>query len=381
MRPVGDSAGRAVLAEIVGRTFGDLAALDAVVRAAREKSPSVAALPEWEVRRNVAALLDSVARGFARSAAPDLAAADALAADRVAQGVPLTGLLEGFQAGRAYLLVKLTEQARLRGVAPETLVDALVELDAHTTDLQNRIIQTYRTGELRLTRTGYAIRVQALRGLLHGDRDANAAEAGLDPAKRYHCLIADVSDPREAPRVEAALPGGGTAGFVDGYLCCVTPRLPAAGVLDELTVVASPAQPPAQLAAAYPICQAALGSARLRGLRGLRLVTGLAALIAADAYPELGLVLAEELLPGLDPAKDFHRLLVQTALAYLDHDGMPGTTAVSLHVHPNTVKHRLRRLGELTGFGRRDGSVADTMRWWWALDSWLHRLPTGSISG
>ena len=374
---MGDSAGRAMLTELVRQTFGDPAALDAVVRAARDKSPPVAALPEWEVRRNVAALLASVARAFAASATPDLAAADALAADRVAQGVPLTGLLEGFQAGRARLLVKLTELARLRGVAPETLIDALVELDSHTTDLQNRVIHTYRTGELHLSRTGYAIRVQALRGLLHGDRDVNAADAGLDPLKRYHCLIADVSDPREAPRVEAALPWA-TAGFVDGYLCCVTPRLPAPGNLDDVTVVASPAQPTAQLAAAYPICQAALGSARLRGLRGLRLVTGLAALVAVDALPELGLVLAAELLRGLDPGKDFHRLLARTALAYLDHDREPGRTAQSLHIHPNTVKHRLRRMGELTAFGQRDGSVADTMRWWWALDSWLRQPQSNS---
>lgn len=369
---MGDLAGRAVLTELVTRMCGDPAALDAVVHAARGKSVSVAALPEWEVRRNVAALLDSVASAFAAAAPPDFAAADKLASDRAAQGVPLSGLLEGFQAGRAHLMLKLTEQARARTVAPETLIDALVELDSYTTDIQNRIIHTYRTAELHLTRTGYAIRVQALRSLLHGERDANAAEAGLDSAKRYHCLIADVTDPRDAPRVEAALTGG-TAGFVDGYLCCVTPRLPPPGRLHDVTVVASPAQQVGQLASAYPICRAALSSARLRGLRGLRLVTGLAALVAVDAYPQLGATLAAELLPRLDPSRDFHRLLAQTALAYLDHGCQPTATATTLHVHTNTVKHRLRRMGELTGFGRQDGSVTDAMRWWWALDSWLRR--------
>jgi hypothetical protein len=371
---MGDPAGRAVLVGIVERMCGEPTALDAVVRAARDKSPSVAALPDGEVRRNVAALLRSVARGFAGAAAsPDLAAADGLAADRVAQGVPLAGLLEGFQAGRAHLLLALTEQARSRGVAPETLIDALVELDGFTTDLQNRLIHTYRNHELTLARTGYAIRVQALRGLLHGERGANAVDAGLDPAKRYHCLIADVVEPREAARVEAVLCGDIT-GFVDGYLCCVTPRLPVPDALEHIAVVASPAQPANRLATVYPLCRSALASARLRGLRGLRSITGLSAFVAVDAHPELGPVLAADLLPRLDPGKSFHRLLAQTALTYLDHGRQLTPTAAALHVHSNTVKHRLRRLSELTGFGAPDEPVTDTLQWWWALDSWLRAI-------
>lgn len=372
---MGDPAGRAVLVGIVERMCGEPTALDAVVRAARDKSPSVAALPEGEVRRNVAALLQSVARGFAGAAAnPDLAAADALAADRVAQGVPLDGLLGGFQAGRAHLLLVLTEQAQLRGVASETLIDALVELDGFTTELQNRLIHTYRTHELTMARTGYAIRVQALRGLLHGDDGIHAAEAGLDPAKRYHCLIADVVEPREAARIEAALCGG-IAGFVDGYLCCVTPRLPVPDALEHVAVVASPAEPANRLATVYPLCQSALASARLRGFRGLRFVTGLSAFVAVDAHPELGRVLAAELLPRLDPAKSFHRLLAQTALTYLDHGRQLTPTAAALHVHSNTVKHRLRRMSELTGFGAHDEPITESLQWWWALDSWLRPLP------
>ena len=373
---MGDPAGRAVLVGIVERMCGEPTALDAVVRAARDKSPSVRALPECEVRRNVAALLRSVARGFAGAAvSPDLSAAAALAADRVAQGVPLDGLLDGFQAGRAHLLLALTGQARERGVAPETLIDALVELDGFTTELQNRLIHTYRDHELSLARTGYAIRLQALRGLLHGDQGVHAAEAGLDPGKRYHCLIADVTEPREASRVEKAL-SGGIAGFVDGYLCCVTARLPPQGApdhdaLDHVAVVASPAQPADRLAAVYPLCRSALRSARLRGLRGLHPITGLSAFVAVDAHPELGLVLAADLLPRLDPAKSFHRLLAHTALAYLDHGRQLTPTAAALHVHPNTVKHRLRRMGELTGFGAHDEPVTATLHWWWALDAWL----------
>jgi hypothetical protein len=362
---MGDPAGRAVLVGLVEHMCGDSVALDAVVRAARDKSPQVAGLPEGEVRRNVAAVLDSVGRAFAAASPPDFAAVDTLASDRAAQGVPLAALLCGFQAGRAHLLLKLTDQARSRLVAPETLIAALIELDSYTTDLQNRIIHTYRTMELDLARTGHSIRVQALRGLLHAEPGASAADAGLEQLKRYHCVIADVTDPREAARLEGAFPAG-TSGFVDGYLCCVTQRLPTSC---QTLMVASPPRPPAQLAALYDTCRMALTSARSRGMRGLLRVTDLALPLAADTHPEIGALLAAELLCGLDPAKDFHRLLARTALTYLEYDRQATRTADALHVHPNTVKHRVRRFSELTTFSSR--SLSDAMRWWFALDAWL----------
>jgi hypothetical protein len=379
---MGDPAGREILEDLVRQMCRDTAVLDALVHAARETAAPVAALPECEVRRQIAALLGSVADAFAGSKGlgTGIEAADALAVERARQGVPLGALLDGFQAARTNVLLKFTEQARSRRIAQETLVDALVELDSYTTQLQNHIIHSYREAELSFARTGYAVRIQALRGLLHGDRGADAADAGLDEKTRYHCLIADVTDPRLAPRIEAVLaPAGGTAGFVDGYLCCLAPRLPSQDKLTEVTVVASAAQPPRELAAAYRICRAALASAQLRGLRGLHDVTDLATLTAVDAYPQLGVALAETFLSGLDPAKGFHRLLAQTALAYLDHGGNADATGTALHVHPNTVKHRLRRFAELTAFGAAGGpaeSVTDAMRWWWALDAWL-RLMAG----
>jgi hypothetical protein len=379
---MGDPAGREILEDLVRQMCRDGATLDALVHAARETSAPIAALPECEVRRQIAALLESVADAFAGSKGlgTGIEAADALAVERARQGVPLGALLDGFQAARTNVLLKFTEQARSRRIAQETLVDALVELDSYTTQLQNHIIHSYREAELSFARTGYAVRIQALRGLLHGDRGVDAADAGLDEKTRYHCLIADVTDPRLAPRIEAILaPAGGATGFVDGYLCCLAPRLPSQDKLTEVAVVASAARPPRELAAAYRICRAALASAQLRGLRGLHHVTDLATLTAVDAYPQLGVALADAFLGGLDPAKDFHRLLAQTALAYLEHGGNADATAAALHVHPNTVKHRLRRFAQLTAFGAADRpgeSVTDAMRWWWALDAWL-RLMAG----
>jgi DNA-binding PucR family transcriptional regulator len=78
-------------------------------------------------------------------------------------------------------------------------------------------------------------------------------------------------------------------------------------------------------------------------------------------------------LGALHPGDDFHRELVGTAMAYLDHGQRLDHTAAALHVHPNTVRYRLRRLHELTGVPLvpgAPGTVLATVDLWWALRTW-----------
>ncbi|HEX2316125.1 MAG TPA: helix-turn-helix domain-containing protein, partial [Thermomonospora sp.] len=118
----------------------------------------------------------------------------------------------------------------------------------------------------------------------------------------------------------------------------------------------------------------ALHAALPHGLDGLRPLTALALVTATAAEPSLGRLLADDLLAALDPAEPFHRELAETALAYLDHGGRVEPAAAALHVHPNTVKYRLRRLQEITGrtpAAEGPDAVASAAHWWWALHTWL----------
>jgi sugar diacid utilization regulator len=163
----------------------------------------------------------------------------------------------------------------------------------------------------------------------------------------------------------------------------VTGRQPGADAVAAILVIAAPAVPPGQLAGTYRLCRAALVSARRRGLRGLLPVTDLALAIAADAYPGLGEMLADDFLARLDPAEEFHRLLAETVLVYLSKGNRADLTAAALHVHPNTVKHRLRRFGELTGFDAAapgGDALGYAMRWSWSLHTWLGRRSLAPIS-
>ena len=382
---MGDSADRPVLRGLIERLRADPGTVDGAVAAVRRQSPLVGRLPEAQVRHHVAALLDVVAAAFSKGAldgaAPEdgelgesVAVAERLAFDRAIQGVPLAALLDGFQAGRVYALSRLIEEARTAHATDE-LFDALGELDAYSHELRNRLIDAYRSREAELDRSGYAARVRALRDLLHGDPAAAPPEALLSPGRRYHCLIADITDPQRAVPAEAVLAsGGGVSGFVDGRLCGVSPGLPALERVADLLVVATPAVPIAELADAYRAATAAMAAARAEGLRGLHTVTSLAIPAAVHAQPHLGAYLAMELLARLDAKDAFHRLLAQTALAYLAHGRRTDATAASLHVHPNTVKHRLRRFAALTDFDETPESfdtLEHTVRWWWALRAWL----------
>ena len=387
---MGESAGRPVLRKLIEQLRADPGTVDGAVAAVRRQSPLVGRLPEQQVRRHVAALLEVAANAFTNhvedsgassggAGSPDelgeaAAAAERLAFDRAIQGVPLAALLDGFQAGRVYALSRLIEEART-AQATEELFDALAELDAYSHELRNRLIDAYRSREAELDRTGYAARSRALRDLLHGEPAAAPPEALLDPGRRHHCLIADITDPHRAAPAEALLSaGGGVAGFVDGQLCAASPRLPAPERVTDLLVVATPAVPIAELADAYRAADAAMAAARVQGLRGLRTVTSLAASAAVNAQPRIGAFLADEHLSALDPGDAFHRLLAETALAYLSHGRRIEPTAAFLHVHPNTVKHRLRRLAVLTAFDEIPDpadALEHTLRWWWSLRAWL----------
>ncbi|QFG27320.1 PucR family transcriptional regulator [Actinomadura sp. WMMB 499] len=349
----------------------DAAVIDEVVRAARTQSPEVARLPEAETRRHVALVLPVV---LARDGDP--AAAARLGADRAAQGVPITALLHGVQAGRSRAARIAVLRGRAAGVPEETMLTALLELEPRVGALERAVVNGYRTAELELARTARDVRFQVLRRLLHGSAEAPPDEdvrrAGLRPDGLYRCLTSNVTDPVRARELELRLSVcGGLFGLVDGRLSGLAPRLPAEIEGDALVVCA----PPARLDEArglHALCGAALGAAEARGLRGLRELTGLAGETALAAQPALAGLLSRTLLGPLEAGDPFHRQLAATALAYLDHERRLDRTAAALHVHPNTVRYRLGRLEEVVGAAPgAEGTVLDTLRWWWALHTWL----------
>ncbi|MBQ1056348.1 helix-turn-helix domain-containing protein [Micromonospora sp. C32] len=360
----------------------DPAAVDEVARAARANSPEVARLPADEVRRQVVLLLGSGLGALERHEDPagrDFAEARRLGADRAAQGVSVAGLLRGVQAGRDRAVELVVRHGRAAGIADEVLLEGLLTIGRYAAAVERAVVDGHRAAERDLLRTGAAARAHLLRRLLRdgpaGTLPAELTRVGLRPDGRYHCLVAAPPDPVRAHALHRQLiRHGGLLGTVDDRLAGLLPRLPEAAPADLLTLVA-PAQPLERAPAMYALCLAALTTAAHRRLGGLRQVTDLAGETALAAQPVLAELLRGTLLGPLDPADDFHRELAGTALAWLHHGRRLDQTAAALHVHPNTVRYRLRRLRELTGGppveeGARC-TVPETVHWWWALRSWL----------
>jgi hypothetical protein len=371
--PVVDDA-RETLARVISALRADPVALATAADAARFAVRRADVLPQAEVRRQIEVVLDAVLASLHGGGHPEaqLIAADDFAADRAKQGIPLTVILEGFNAARQFILKKILEvQTDLMPAAD--LIGILVPLDEHVSELHARMITRYREAERTLARSGRAARIDALRELLGGGPVTWAEQAELDLTRQYRCVLADVTNPRESTRIEALLETpDGLSGIVRGYLCRVTPQYPPNRDLDVLAVASMPV-PPHELADAYRLCRDALSAGRVRGVVGLRPVTDLALGVAVDAQPLLGRMLAREQLAALSPDDAFHRLLAETARVYLQNGSRVEPTAATLHVHPNTVKYRVRRLAELTPFETTgtDDALDHAMRWWWALSAWL----------
>ncbi|MGW5053812.1 helix-turn-helix domain-containing protein [Actinokineospora sp. NPDC004072] len=346
------------IARVVAALAADGALVDELVAAARATAPEVARLPAAENRRHVAGLLAAGLASFGGAGTADHTAATALGAERAAQGVPITALLSGVQAGRARIVEIAVARGRALGVPDAVLLEALLELDRYTGAVERHIVDGYQR---ELARTAGDARTQVLRGLLlHEEPVAPGAlaQVGLDPSTRYHCLVTDITDPVRAPE----LPG--VFGMVDGRVTGLATCLPHGPV--RAAVVAAPPAPPAELRPLYRLCLAATAPSP-----GVHLVTDLAPETAIAAQPELGALLAATLLAALRPADGFHRELAATALSYVDHGRRVDRTAAALHVHANTVRYRLARLRALTGFPADDAPMAQAVRWWWALRVWL----------
>lgn len=328
-------------------------------------------------------LVGAATSAFAEGRAPtedEFRAVAALGADRARQGVPGAALLDGFQAARSAVVRRLTDMLRDRGVDGGALVDAFIALDEVITSLERRVTHAHRATELEMARTARDQRALLLRALLTDGASVDPAalrSLRVDPAGRVRCVVSAERRAEAAQRLEAELTATtpGVFGLVNGFLVGVSTQPPPdCGPL----LVVSPPVALERLPRVYALCCAARDAGARRGLRGAHDLVPLALESILDTAADLGALLADTALAALDPRDRFHRELAETALAHLDHGGRVERAAAALHVHPNTVKYRLRRLRELTGHpaaptaGR---AVAETVSLWWALRTWATRGP------
>ena len=127
--------------------------------------------------------------------------------------------------------------------------------------------------------------------------------------------------------------------------------------------------PPAQLAdvaPAFALASRALQTAVAFGQEGTFSLADLSIRPAILADEPLGDAFAARYLEPLDALGRMGAELDTTLRAWFDQEMRIEETARVLHVHPNTLRHRLRRFEEVTGTTLRD--PRHLVELWWALE-------------
>ena len=290
---------------------------------------------------------------------------------RAAQHAPLPAVMTAYRVGFRHLWEAMVTHARRRGLASsDALVSAASTLwaahDAYTDAMTTAYRDAITTEMIRNERERSALVDALLDGRLGDMADIwDAAEVLRLPSKGTYVVIA-----AEVPQIaHEALPGAEPrlAGRGIGSAWCLRADLQI-GVAcvptkDRLTAMVAILR---ELAAArvgispgYPALDQTAPALRLARLAMAATPAGEAAVTRFDAHPlAVTAISASEILPRisrtvfgplLDLPPDDQAILLETLEAWRDNDGAAAAAATALYCHPNTVRHRLRRIEQLTG--------------------------------
>jgi hypothetical protein len=232
----------------------------------------------------------------------------------------------------------------------------------------------HREVELQMAREEQQRRDAFVLAALTGSIDAaelrrDSAAYGLDPEREYIPFRARAREGDEtrtlSHRVAVALAGEqGLASGLDGDVIGVAARRPVP--IAGLTVGIGACCGLDTLPAAFTQASRALQTALAFGHEGVHSLADLSILPAVLVDHALGDAFVARYLEPL-AAMGRHATEIETTLrAWLDHGMRIDETARALHVHPNTLRHRLRRFEEATAADLRRAS--DVIELWWALE-------------
>jgi hypothetical protein len=332
----------------------------------REEIPDFRRLP---AERLADAVRGNVSRALAalkelRDPTPDeLERAAAVGRERAEQGLTVDAVLHGYRISITAVWSRFGELARAEG-ADVASVLAFSETLWHWGDaVMDVVAAAHREVELEQAREEQQRRDAFVFALLTGTLDADelrreSATFGLDPERAYVPFRARNATHR------AALAIAGTGGLfiaLDHDVAGIAAQPPQAP--PKVTVGYAPPARLDALPTGFALASRALQTALAFGQQGAFSLAELSIRPAILADEALGDAFAER---HLAPAQALGMELEETLRTYLDQGMRIEDTARALHVHANTLRHRLKRYEEATGTSLRDPRVMVEL--WWALE-------------
>ncbi|GIH16856.1 PucR family transcriptional regulator [Rugosimonospora africana] len=283
----------------------------------------------------------------------ELRSAAAVAALRAEQGIPSDTILLGMQLHVSDALVRAVRYCRASDLPEGVLTAFTGALHQWSATVSTRFMSAHRATLERLAGPRRGQR-DVVDQLLHGrlklaELSAAALSWLLEPGSRVYAVRAHAPTQSGRRRLRDALVRHGGPGVleeIEGDVCGVLTR-PPTGLADHPIAVAGPA-PLWDVPACFGQATEVLAAARAFGRTGTVTRADLALELAMLRCGDLGEALAGRIDPFLDALPNTEEL-ESTVQRWLLSGLDVVATAESLHVHPNTVRYRLRRFAEVTG--------------------------------
>jgi PucR-like helix-turn-helix protein len=371
-----------VVTRVLDEIASDPALIAIITEAVRDGVPEISILGEDEVAEQVRLFvvsgLDAVA-GHRPPTSLELDHVTTFAGIRARQRVPIMALLSSIHIGQHITLRTIADRlAELDPDFPPTAVmQAFVSHLRWAQAVESRIIAAHREAEIVAAREAHDQEVELLRALVEGPVLARHSE---DLAARGFAADSELWVLRtqaDGQLVRGVVDLGGAklqARLADEHVMVTDEYKQRRHPSTEATVTVAVAGPvrPERLPDAYRLAGRVLAAAELHGCTGLHSVATVATEMVRSEHPEIGRALAREHFAGLNPSDEWAQVLVETFLVHMDTGQRLDATAAALFVHPNTIRHRLRRLEELTGVAPQSG-MRERVKVWWAARAWLDK--------
>jgi sugar diacid utilization regulator len=333
-----------------------------------------------DVREHCRLHVDLLLRSLRAGRGPnrsDLGFAREAAARRVHQGIPLDGLLQAFRVGHRTLWQAIVDEAATSPAGREAAIrlagEAMEYIDLASTHVAEAYLR--ESGQLAelIQRRRRDLLENLLAGRLPDEAETETLGLGLERDADFLVAVASLEETDETDDRALAQAADSIAASIGSRALVVVRQDEVAAVLPlsgkspgAMGVALDVARVSAEREHGIHMLVGVSGVCRGLGEVGQRYVEAHQALRRSN--PDRPIVSLSELSPFEHLVASADRStrasiameaasltdtgnggLMETLRAYLDSDLDVARTAEALYVHPNTVRYRLRRIGELTG--------------------------------
>ena len=322
------------------------------------------------IRGNVTRALTAL-RDLRPPTEAELEQAAEIGRERAEQGLTVDAVLHAYRISISSVWSRFGEVARERGADVGSVLAFSETLWLWADAVMDIVAAAHREVELEQAREEQQRRDAFVLALLTGTLSAaelrrDSATHGLDADRDFIPFRARATGGAALPhRAAVALAGdGGLVISLDRDLAGIAAHAPV-GIAGAACGLGPPARL-AEVAGSFAVASRALQTAVAFGQEGAFSLADLSIRPAILADEPLGDAFAARYLDPLDALGRMGAELDTTLRAWFDQEMRIDETARVLHVHPNTLRHRLRRFEEVTGTTLRD--PRHLVELWWALE-------------